>query len=279
MKTILDLLQQARTALIAVTEQPAREAEILLQHVLGVSRSHLRAWPEQVVADEQVALFQSFVARRLQKEPIAYITGQQEFWSLPLAVNAATLIPRPETELLVEKVLDLFPDQHSAIRVADLGTGSGAIALALAVERPSWEVCAVDVSQSALQIASKNAQRLELKNISFYLGNWCTALPDLEFAVIVSNPPYIAETEWADYADGLAFEPRTALVAGTDGLDDIRVIIRDAKRYLSPGGYLLIEHGYQQAQAVQAIFLASGYQDVDSIKDLAGHWRVTVGIR
>jgi release factor glutamine methyltransferase len=279
MTTRLNLLQAAHEQLVAVTDQPLLEAEILLQYVLGVSRSHLRAWPEQAVTIEQARLFQSYVARRLQKEPIPYITGQHEFWSLPLAVTTATLIPRPETELLVEKVLTLFPDKQSAIRLADLGTGSGAIALALASERSNWGICAVDVSQSALQIASENAQTLGLKNISFYLGSWCTALPDLAFNVIVSNPPYIAETEWADYAAGLQFEPRSALVAGADGLDDIRTIISDAKRYLLPGGYLLIEHGYQQAKAVQAIFLASGYQQVDSMADLAGHWRVTMGVK
>lgn len=279
MKTVIDLLQQARIELAEVTDQPGLEAEILLQHVLGVSRSHLRAWPELTVSNEHVILFQAYVSRRLQKEPIAYLIGQQEFWSLSLAVSTDTLIPRSETELLVEKILTLFPDAKASVRLADLGTGSGAIAMALASERPHWTICAVDVSQSALQIASKNAQTLGLKNISFYLGSWCTALPDWDFDVIVSNPPYIAESEWSNYADGLQFEPYTALVSGMDGLDDIRVISRDARRYLVQGGRLLIEHGFEQAQAVQAILAADGYQLIDSIADLAGHLRVTMAVK
>jgi release factor glutamine methyltransferase len=275
--TIQQVLVQAKEILMSITDNPVLEAELLLAHVLDKPRSYLYAWPEEALPDESIPYFVHCLKRRCQLEPIAYITGCREFWSLALSVSNDTLIPRPETELLVEAVLNLVPHHHTEMTVADLGTGSGAIALALGYERSKWQICAVDASESALAIARNNAQKLALKNISFYQGNWCTALPCTGFDVIVSNPPYIGEAEWERYADGLAFEPRSALVSGQDGLDAIREIGQSAKRYLKPFGYVLVEHGFLQGTAVRTIFAAAGYGEIHSIHDLSGNERVTIG--
>jgi len=274
--TIAQLLQEAKNKLTSVSDRPSLEAEILLAFALNKPRSYLHTWPETSISAESQACFDRYLKRRADKEPIAYITGAREFWSLTLSVNSATLIPRPETELLVELTLKLF-QRDNPVKIADLGTGSGAIGLALSHECPAWQIEAVDISENALQIARKNAQQFALKNISFYHGNWCTALPCTGFDAIVSNPPYLAETEWPIYADNLAFEPKEALVSGPDGLEAVRIISQTAKGYLKPGGYLLIEHGFLQAEALRAIFTAEGYQSIHSVRDLAGHERVTIG--
>lgn len=276
MTTIQAALQAARAKLAVITDQSALEAEILLAHVLDKPRSYLRAFAEENLSEEAQQQFAQVLQRRLQREPIAYITGKKEFWSLDFIVTSDTLIPRPETELLVETILTLFPKEES-IKVADLGTGSGAIAIAIAHERPMWQITAVDVSENALQIARNNAQQFALNNVSFCHSNWCTALPATDFDVIVSNPPYIAETEWEAYAEGLAFEPTSALVSGTDGLDAIREISQAATEYLKPGGYLLMEHGFWQGEAVRQILLANGYKEVHSLLDLSGQERATMG--
>src|SRR5579883_886559 len=230
---IQDALQQAKEKMRSVTDQPMFEAELLLAHVLKKPRPYLYAWPEQVLSEAALTQFLRLLQRRYEKEPIAYIMGTKEFWSLPLTITPATLIPRPETEVLVESVLKAYPrDRH--LKIADLGTGSGAIALALASERPHWDIHAVDSSEQALEVARKNAQQLQLHQVSFHHGNWCTALLSTDFDAIVSNPPYIAEMEWAQYAEGLAFEPRQALVSGKDGLEAIRTIIQTAKHCLKP---------------------------------------------
>lgn len=254
------------------------DAEILLAFTLNKPRSYLHAYPEQVLTQAQAQQFAEFTKRCLDGEPIAYITGVKEFWSLPLFVTRDTLIPRPETEMLVETVLEIFPSEAN-IKIADLGTGSGAISIALAHERPEWKIFAVDVSESALTIARKNAQQFALHNISFYRGNWCTALPCNDFDVIVSNPPYIAETEWETYAQGLKFEPKGALTSGEDGLNAIREISSMANQFLRTSGLLLLEHGFWQGQAVRDILQANGFHDVRSICDLSGHERVTLGYR
>lgn len=269
--TIRLSLHEAKEKLLAL------DAEILLAHILHKPRSYLHAWPEHTLTDEQAKQFAEYVKRRSNREPVAYITGRQEFWSLELSVNSDTLIPRPETELLVETTLKLAGDSNPRMKVADLGTGSGAIALALAHERPTWQIYATDSSEHALQIARKNAQQLAINNISFQFGNWCSALCEEDMDIIVSNPPYIAETEWERYASGLEFEPRQALVSGMDGLEAIRTIIQSASRYLKPSGYLLIEHGYRQGNAVRELFAAAGCSGIYSINDLAGRERVTSG--
>jgi release factor glutamine methyltransferase len=276
--TLRELLHEAAQSLHACAiEHPSLEAEILLAHVLGVSRSHLHAWPEKVPAVSASGAFTELIKRRCQGEPIAYLTGKREFWSLELEVTPATLIPRPETELLVDAALSVGDSLPPVIQVADLGTGSGAIALALASERPAWVISAVDASEEALTVARRNAEKFKLSTVSFYRGHWCDALPMKGYDIIVSNPPYISEAEWPDYAAELSKEPYRALVAGEDGLSDIREIGATAKQYLKSGGYLLIEHGFKQAVQVQAVFKAEGYLAVHSLRDLNGHERVTMG--
>lgn len=268
---IKHLLQHAKQEL-----HSALEAEILLAFVLKQSRTYLLAHAERELTVLELRTFNELLARRLQREPIAYITGTKEFWSLPLFVTSDTLIPRPETELLIEKILTLYPHE-SPIKMADLGTGSGAIALAIAHERPHWEIYATDISENALQIARKNAQHLKLQNISFCHGNWCTALPCENFDVIASNPPYIAETEWSDYAQGLEFEPMHALLSGRDGLDAIHEITFSAMAFLKVGGYLLFEHGYKQGKIVRDLLIQAGFKAVETLNDLNGQERVTLG--
>lgn len=274
---IQQCVQSGMERLASVAEQPALEAEVLLMHVLNCTRTHLHAWPEREVTTLQVSLYEQLIQRRMAREPLAYIVGSKEFWSLDFIVTPQVLVPRPETELIVETVLKLFPNRKDEIDLADLGTGSGAIAVALAHECPNWRIVATDISESALRIASKNAQQNKANNISFLRGSWCTALPDTRFHVIVSNPPYIAETEWDAFAEGLQFEPLQALVSGEDGLDDIKLIVADARRYLHSGGYLLIEHGYLQGANVREIFDLAGYSGSHSLMDLSGQERITVG--
>ncbi len=271
-------LQQASQELLSIADEPHLEAQLLLAHSLRVSRNYLYAWPEQTVRTEEAIQFTQLIARRLQGEPIAYLTGQREFWSLDLQVDRNTLIPRAETELLVEKILSMTSaSPATTLAIADLGTGSGAIALALAHERPHWQLYATDINPAALHMAQQNAERHALTNITFSQGDWCAALPRHDFDMIVSNPPYITEMEWECYSSGLAFEPRQALLAGSEGLDALRAISAAAKSYLKPQGYLLMEHGYLQGSCVREMLENRGYSDVYSIKDLSGHDRVTLG--
>jgi release factor glutamine methyltransferase len=271
-------LQWASAELAAVSDIPALEAEVLLMHVLQVSRSHLHAWPERELTSARQTNFIDAVQRCLQGEPIAYITGHREFWSLDLRVTRDTLIPRPETELLVEQVLAALALNDSAHRVvADLGTGTGAIALALATERPGWILHATDFMPATLAVARENAVRLHVDNVIFHQGDWCAALPLVKFDAIVSNPPYIAlDDERIDHLVKLN-EPHTALFSGADGLDALRQIIVEARNYLKSGGYLFLEHGSLQAAAVRYLFEKAGYTKVDLHRDLAGLERVTVG--
>ncbi|EKD71783.1 MAG: hypothetical protein ACD_46C00100G0004 [uncultured bacterium] len=273
--SIKQLLYNAQEILSTVSATPLLDAEILLAHTLNQPRSFLHAHIDEMIAEENIHLFVNYLERRHQREPIAYIVGQREFWSLPLDVSPDVLIPRADTELLVETVLQLFP--HRNLNLADLGTGSGAIALAFASECPAWKIVATDISKNALQIAKKNAQQLLLHHVSFYQGSWCDALPTEKFDVIVSNPPYIAETEWESYADDLLFEPRLALVADRNGLAAIDEICETAPTYLKSGGFLLIEHGFLQGESVREIFKKAGFNNVYTLKDLAGHERVSVG--
>lgn len=271
------LLQQANRALLSHVSTPQLDAEILLAHVLNKPRSYLHAWPEQILSEKEVIQFNDYLARRRQLEPIAYITGIKEFWSLLLHVSPAVLIPRPETELLVERILALPIEPHQPIQFADLGTGCGSIALSIAHERPHWHIDATDLSSQALKIAEQNAKRLRLTNISFHQGSWCEALPKKQFTILVSNPPYIAQQEWDDYANELVYEPITALVSGDDGLEAIREICCQAKNYLKSNSYILMEHGFKQGAKVHDVFTKEGYQDIITCHDLSGHARVTSG--
>lgn len=253
------------------------DAELLLCAVLGKARSYLYTWPEQVLTEEQQQRYDALMARRAAGEPVAHILGRRGFWSLELQVTADTLIPRPETELLVEAALARLPD--CAGRVADLGTGSGAIALAIAAECPDCEVVAVERSAAALAVAQENARRHELTNVSFHLGSWYGPLNGNRFFMILSNPPYICADDPHLQQGDVRFEPITALASGGGGLDDIRQIIGGAVEHLLPGGWLLLEHGYDQGVAVCALLRAAGFVAVADLPDLQGHGRVAVGQR
>lgn len=271
------ILQKTAEALTLVADHPALEAAILLAHVLEKPRTYLLAWPEQEISFMQSQTLNELVKRRLNNEPLAYLIGSKEFWSLHFKVTKDTLIPRPETELLVESVLAHY-QANTAIKIADLGTGSGAIAISLALTCPTWQVIATDIHPATLAIAKENAQQLAANNISFYGGKWCAALPHNDFTVIVSNPPYLAQDEWEKYAEGLKFEPRMALLAEGNGLSDLQQIIEDAPGYLTDGGMVFLEHGYQQASSVRDSFEQSHYQNITTVRDLAGLERVTYAV-
>jgi release factor glutamine methyltransferase len=253
------------------------DAAWLLAAALGKPPSYLRTWPERDVPDDCAARFAADLARRRAGEPVAYILGRQGFWSLELEVAPHTLIPRPDTELLVETALQLLPAEPA--RVLDLGTGTGAIALALAAERPSWQLTGVDRIGEAVALAQRNAERLRLANARFTESHWFAALAGEQFGLIVSNPPYIPASDPHLRQGDLRFEPHSALVAGGDGLDDLRLIIAQAPAHLEAGGWLLLEHGYDQAEAVRALLRAAGFVQVESRRDLGGHERISLGCR
>jgi release factor glutamine methyltransferase len=268
--TVRRLLADARARVDAV------DAEALLAHALGRDRGWLFAHADDPVAQDRHDRFASLLARRETGEPVAYLCGRRGFWTLDLAVTPETLIPRPETELLVELALARLPAGR-AQRVADLGTGSGAIALALAAERPQARVDAVDASPGALEVARRNAREAGLPNVAFHLGDWFAALPDLRFDLVASNPPYIAEGDPHLLRGDLRHEPAIALSSGRDGLDAIRAIVRDAPAHLHPGGWLLLEHGHDQGEPVRALLQAAGFVEVATHRDLEGRDRVGLG--
>ena len=272
MGTIQSLLDSAE---LPASPTARLDAELLLAAVLGKSRSYLRTWPEHEPGAEQLAAFAALLERRRAGEPVAYILGHQGFWSLDLEVAPHTLIPRPDTELLVETALQLAPATPQ--RVLDLGTGSGAIALALASERGGWQVIGVDRIAEAVALAERNRQRLKLGNAEFRQSSWFDGLAGERFGLILSNPPYIAADDRHLGEGDVRFEPLSALVAGVDGLDDIRQIIAQAPRHLQAGGWLLLEHGYDQAEAVRELLAAAGFTAVDSRRDLGGHQRISLG--
>jgi release factor glutamine methyltransferase len=252
------------------------DAEYLLAHVLERPRAWLYAHADDELAPVHRDAFRNLQVRRKAGEPVAYLTGLRGFWSLELRVTSDTLIPRPETELLVETALALLHPERTAT-VLDLGTGSGAVALAIAVERPLAQVTAVERSPAALAVAKDNAQRLKLERVNFETGNWYEGFGGHRFDVIVSNPPYIEDGDThLDHGD-LRYEPRTALVSGLDGLDDIRQIIVQAPGYLLPGGWLLLEHGWQQGAAVRGLLEGAGFREIMTELDLEGRDRVSLG--
>lgn len=253
------------------------EAEVLLAHILNKPRSYLFAWPEHELTPEQREAFARLIERHQQGEPVAYLIGSREFWSLSLKVTPATLIPRPETEQLVQRALTLLASTPQAT-IADLGTGSGAIAAALSSELPASKLFATDYSERALEVARFNFEYHRMNNIHTRKGSWLEALPDGEpFDLIISNPPYIAEQDPHLLKDGLPWEPDSALVSGPDGLDDIRHLINNAPNHLNTGGWLLLEHGYDQGEAVRALFAARGYNEIATHQDLENRDRLTEG--
>lgn len=271
---VRQLLSDAATRLPGV--EGRHEAELLLLHVLERERSWLFAHATDPVEPAQVAAFQTLLAKRLAGEPVAYLLGRRGFWTLDLEVSPATLIPRPETELLVELALARLPE-NSGLRVADLGTGSGAIALALASERPQAQVVATDLSQAALAVAARNAQRHALGNVQFRQGAWYAPLAGERFDLIATNPPYIASDDPHLAQGDLRFEPPTALASGHDGLDDIRLIIDGAAAHLRPGGWVLIEHGWDQGEAIRALLQQAGFHAVATERDLEQRDRISLG--
>lgn len=251
------------------------EADLLLAHVLGVSRAWLFANRERAVPTEQADRFWRLVDRRTAGEPIAYLVGRREFWSLPLIVTPDVLIPRPETELLVQAALDFIP-ADAAWRVADLGTGSGAVALAIAIERPRCEVHATERSPGALEIAARNVDAVAPGRVTLHAGSWLEPLSG-QFRVIVSNPPYVAAADPHLATGDCRFEPREALTPGDDPLAAIRQIVRAAPPWLEAGGLLAFEHGFEQGEASRALLSGLGYIDVRTLEDLEGRERVTSG--
>lgn len=259
----------------AVSDSARLDTEVLLAQALAKERSFLYAWPEKPVDGDALLRFKAMFKRRQQREPVAYIVGEQEFWSLPLLVDSSTLIPRPDTECLVELALQVIP-RDTRCRVLDLGTGSGAIALAIAKERPLAQLVASDFSPQALAVAEHNARRHSLDNVELLLSDWFQSVQGV-FDVIVSNPPYLDNQDPHLDAGDLCFEPRHALVASVDGLGDIRTIIGQAPQYLKSGGYLMIEHGWQQGEQVRSLLLQGGYCEVVTKRDYGNNDRIGSG--
>ena len=276
MNSIQSALIAANDALQYTSESALLDAEILLCKVLEKNRAYLRAWPDQALTQKQQDSFQNLINKRKHGHPIAYIIGYKEFWSRDFIVNYDVLIPRPETELLVELALELISENQNCT-VIDLGTGSGAIGITIAAERPAINVTATDLSQQALEVAKTNARRHKTGNIQFLHSHWFKHTSNQQFNLVLSNPPYIDAADPHLKQGDIRFEPENALIAKQNGLQDINEIVETARHHLLPGGYLLIEHGYNQKQEVQSILQKSNYTNINNYCDLAGQPRVTSG--
>jgi release factor glutamine methyltransferase len=273
-RLISSLLSEARTILSATSDEPAVDAQVLLCDTLDCTHAWLIAHGNEMIPDAALEVFSERIARRAGGEPIAYITGKREFWSIPLRITHDVLIPRADTELLVECALRLIP-AIDACSICDLGTGSGAIALAIACERPHAQITATDISDTALRLARDNACQTTTTKPTFIHSHWLDALDDHSFDVLLSNPPYIRCDDPHLSRGDLRFEPRTALAAGIDGLDDLRTIIEQAPRCMKTGAWLLLEHGYDQGSAVRKLLHENGFEQIETHRDLAGHERVS----
>lgn len=262
-------------ARLTQSDSPKRDAEILLGFVTGRSRTYLMAFAETALSAEQLRQLEILLQRRVRGEPVAYLVGEREFWSLPLSVSPATLIPRPDTELLVELALDRLPAEDCEL--LDLGTGTGAVALALASERPGCRVTGVDLQPDAVALAQHNARKLGIRNAQFVAGSWFAPLPGRRFALIASNPPYIDEQDPHLAQGDVRFEPVSALVAADSGLADLAAIVAQAADYLLPAGWLLLEHGWRQGAAVRRLMRQAGFSFVTTHNDYGGNERVTLG--
>ena len=269
-------LALATAALTPVSSSARLDSELLLSKIIHQSRTFFYTHPEYTLTALEHDTFQQLLAQRLTGMPIAYLIGTREFWSLPLDVTTDTLIPRPDTERLVELALSLLPETSHA-NILDLGTGTGAIALALASERPSWTLLACDKSQAAVNTARANATQLGIKNLNVLCSNWFNSIPKQRFDAIVSNPPYIAENDPHLLQGDVRFEPRDALVSGVDGLDALLYIIERSRDWLLPGGFIALEHGFEQGPAVTAALKQFGYQHVKCWQDWQGNDRVSIG--
>ncbi|HEY0893652.1 MAG TPA: peptide chain release factor N(5)-glutamine methyltransferase [Cellvibrio sp.] len=270
---------QLSPELDAISDSARLDIELILCHVLQKNRTYLFTWPDKVLSIEQAETFQIFFNRRKSGEPIAHILGQREFWSLPLSVNNSTLIPRPDTELVVELVLELFVDDAPQQKrgCLDLGTGTGAIVLAIASEKPDWQLVGVDKSADAVALAEQNRDQLHFSHVQIKQSDWFSAIPAQQFDVIVSNPPYIDPQDPHLAQGDVRFEPRSALIADNHGLADIELIIQQGWNYLREQGWLLLEHGYDQGQSVRDLFYARGFTQVETRRDLDGNERVSLG--
>jgi len=273
--SLKNLVEYGQKLLGQSSDSAKLDAQLLLCLILEKDLSHLFTWPDTVIEAALVKQYLDLLTRRYCGEPIAYITGVKEFWSLPLAVSAATLIPRPDTEILVEQVLDVLNGQNS-LSCLDLGTGTGAIALALASENPSWQVEGLDYSPAAVRLAQLNANNLNLSHVNFYQSDWFSNVTrNKVFDLIVSNPPYIDSNDKNLSQGDVRFEPMSALVADNNGLADIKTIARLAREYLSTKGKIFFEHGFDQGASVRKIMTEAGYKQVQTVNDLSGHERVT----
>lgn len=270
------LVRQAAHTLSSCSDTARLDAELLLCHVIDKPRTWLYTWGDQSLGANVHTAFSVLLERRKGGEPVAYIIGEREFWGLPLYTAPHTLIPRPDTELVVEAALARATNTHG--QLLDLGTGTGAIALAFASERPEWQITGLDVMGEAVMLAQRNAQRLGISNVSFLESNWFTALSETDdYELIVSNPPYIAVDDHHLDEGDVRFEPRSALVAENEGLADLHHLVTTAWQYLKPGGWLLLEHGWTQADAVCAMLMSMGYERVESLRDLGQQPRVSLG--
>ena len=279
MATIKQLLADGAHALVdseSENDSARLDAEILLALTLQKPRTWLYTWPEHIPSLPEQHMYLDLLRRRQSGEPVAYLTHRREFFGLELKINHHVLVPRPETETLVQCVLDVLAD-NSAARIADLGTGSGAVALALASQKTQARIVATDASSDALALARENAERLGIDNVTFMAGDWLVPLSGLTFDLIASNPPYIAEDDPHLSRDGVRFEPKPALVSGKDGLDAIRQLVTESPACLETGGWLMIEHGFDQGEAVRGLFTEVGFIDVVTHRDLGGNERVTIG--
>lgn len=266
--------EQLRGGASSEINSPEIDSRVLLCFLLDCSTAYLHAWSDKSLTESQQAQWISLIRQRQQGQPVAHLTGQRGFWTLDLKVTNQTLIPRPDTELLVSLALTKLTP---AMLVADLGTGSGAIALSLAIEQPAAQIVAMDFSVAALRVAQENAINHQLNNVSFWQGSWLTAIADLSLDMVVSNPPYIEQDDVHLSQGDVRFEPLSALASGLDGLDDIRLIVKQTQRCLKPQGWLMIEHGYDQAERVQQLFIDAGFNEVSSHQDFGGNDRVTIG--
>ena len=293
---IQQALQYAAQSFAETSSSANLDAQVLLSHILTCNSAHLIAWPEKELNEQQLEKFKHVIKQRQQGIPIAHLTGQREFWSLNFKVNDSTLIPRPETETLVEFILDTFGEKEN-LAILDMGTGTGTIAISLAKEKPNWKITASDISSAALTLAKENSEALNTKNIAFIQSDWFknikyrgaderqdespfdgSPFDTAPFDIIVSNPPYIASDD-PHLAEGdVRFEPETALISGITGMNDIKHLCSQAKNYLSPSGWLIVEHGYNQKTLAAECFARNGYKNISQRNDLAGHCRMTTGI-
>ena len=274
--TIQQALQQARQNLAESSPTAGLDAQVLLTQILQCNTAHLLAWPEKKLNKEQIANYQQLIQQRQQGVPIAHLTGSREFWSLEFSVNDSTLIPRPETETLIEFILDKFSNKKN-LKLLDMGTGTGAIAIAIATEKPGWEIFASELSADALKLARDNSDCHQTNNITFIQSNWFNNIKHKDFDIIVSNPPYIANHDPHLLAGDVRFEPQIALSAGITGMDDIEHLCLHAKNHLKKNAWLIVEHGYNQKQLVSDCFAKNGFTQIEQKQDLSGHIRMTAG--